>query len=174
MPIDQAKLKALKAQGPAKVGGQRVAKPAAKAEKTGAAADAAKVSQAVNRLGGKAIPGVSEVWMFVGNEQTLQFNNPKVTAAVQCNTWAITGKPVKKPVAECFTQALPHMGLDNMGALQQLLGAMGGMFIFNSLQMRKTMARKRKRTKQKRTKTKKKTPEGVIDECINTRLIDWP
>jgi nascent polypeptide-associated complex subunit beta len=131
MPIDQAKLKALKANGPSKVGGQRVATHTKSAGTGGAATGgnkaAAEIVTAINRLGGRAIPKVTEACIFLPDDKVQIFKNPKVTAAVQANTWAIQGKSVTKGLAESMTEVLQHMGMDNLNSLQAMVQAMGNM-----------------------------------------------
>jgi nascent polypeptide-associated complex subunit beta len=130
MPIDQAKLKALKANGPSKVGGQRVAthtKSAGSGAATGGNKAAAEIVTAINRLGGRAIPKVTEACIFLPDDKVQIFKNPKVTAAVQANTWAIQGKSVTKGLAESMTEVLQHMGMDNLNSLQAMVQAMGNM-----------------------------------------------
>lgn len=122
MPIDPEKLKALKANGPAKVGGQRV-KAAPKPVQTAQGKAAAEVVSAVNRLGGRQIPKVAEVWMFHADNQIQVFKQPKIIAAVAANAWCIQGKSVTKPMGpENMTEALQHMSIEGLQQLSSMLG----------------------------------------------------
>lgn len=128
MPIDQAKLKAMKAGGAAKVGGQRVnAAPKAAAAAQGGNKATSEVMTAIGRLGGKPVPKVSEAWMFHGDNTIQIFRNPKVTTTGQANAWVIQGASQRSAMGpEVMMEALQHMGMEQIGALQNMLGSMGG------------------------------------------------
>lgn len=113
MPVDQAKLAALKAQGSSKIGGQRVKT----APKAAVSADQQKVITAVNRLGGRPVPNVTEACIFLNDQNVLLLKNPKVVAAAQANTWAFTGKAQKANPASLGPSFLEHLGMNNIQSL---------------------------------------------------------
>jgi len=64
------------------------------------AVDDKKLQAQLKRLGMSPIPGIDEVNMFKTDGTVLHFSAPKMQAAIQANTFAITGTCQEKPLAE--------------------------------------------------------------------------
>lgn len=119
--FDPEKLKALQAAKGAKVGGVRVAKPAG-ATKVVINEDI-KVTGAVTKLGSRPLTNVSEANFFHADGTVTHFQKPKVIAAVQNNTYCVTGKAHKKQLAELMPGILNQIGLEGLQQLKDLMGA---------------------------------------------------
>lgn len=121
-PVDQEKLKALQAKTAAnKVGGKRVVKsrPTTKVS----AVDDKRVKTAIAKLGARDVPGIDEVNMFKKDGTVLNFTNPKLYAAIQNNTFGITGVPQKKNLADMLPGVISQIGYEGLEQLKDLYSA---------------------------------------------------
>lgn len=115
MPVDPEKLAKLQKAGPKKVGGARV-----KAKKVKSEADDVKLMESLGKLKAVKVEGVEEANFFKDNGKVLHFNRVGVQAAHQSNTFAFTGYPQEKDITQLIPGILPHLGADNLNALQRL------------------------------------------------------
>ncbi|GAA5811007.1 Nascent polypeptide-associated complex subunit beta [Mucor flavus] len=82
--------------------------------------DDRKLSAALTKLNVQPIPGVDEVNMFKDDGKVIHFNNPRVSAAANANTYAIHGRSTEKELAELIPGILNQLGPDSMAALKKL------------------------------------------------------
>ena len=87
----------------------------------------AKLSVCLKKLGATTIPGIEEVNMFKEDGEVIHFVNPRVQAAIQCNTFAISGPNETKPLQDLLPSIVSQLGMDNIAQLQSLAAAAGGM-----------------------------------------------
>jgi len=64
--------------------------------------------------------------MIKSDGTVIHFQNPTVQAAIQANTFCISGKAQNKSISEMMPGILSQLGSENMGMLQQLFSQMGG------------------------------------------------
>eukprot|EP00127_Corallochytrium_limacisporum_P006723 Clim_evm12s234 gene=Clim_evmTU12s234 len=117
------KLKAM--QAAQRVGGKGAPRRNKKVVHKSAAGDEKKLQNAIKRLPAQPIPDIATVNMFTKSGKVLMFQNPKVMAAVNANTVAVTGTPQEKELSEVLPQVIQEMGPESMGILQQILQKAG-------------------------------------------------
>ncbi|CAO3687304.1 hypothetical protein G6F70_002390 [Rhizopus microsporus] len=113
--------KLAKLQNQVRIGGKGT--PRRKVKKTSgktSSGDDRKLSAALQSLKVQPIAGVEEVNMFKDDGKVIHFNNPRVQAAPNANTFAIHGRSVEKEMAELLPSILRQLGPDSMAALKQL------------------------------------------------------
>lgn len=87
-------------------GGARMKKrPVAHKSATG---DDKKLQTAIRRMGLSTLPGVDEVAMIKDDNKALVFHHPKVQAALNANTFIITGPSEEKGVDQ-FSTTIPEL-----------------------------------------------------------------
>lgn len=96
------------------------------ANKSGSAQSDAKLNTTLKKLGANNIPGIEEVNFFKEDGKVVHFKNPKVQAAVQANTYVISGPSETKPLQELLPNIVSQLGMDNLSALQGMAGGMPG------------------------------------------------
>jgi nascent polypeptide-associated complex subunit beta len=122
MPINPEKLKALQAQNVGRAGGVRrkvpvAAKPIDVEDK--------KVNAAIAKINARPVPQIEEVNMFKADNSIIHFPHPKVSSAVEANTWIVQGYNQNKQLTELLPGILTQLGADNIGQLQSLMASMG-------------------------------------------------
>ncbi|KAI9276139.1 NAC domain-containing protein [Sporodiniella umbellata] len=113
--------KLAKLQNQVRIGGKGT--PRRKVKKTvsnSSSGDDRKLSAALTSLKVQPIAGVDEVNMFKDNGKVVHFNNPRVQAAANANTFAIHGRSAEKDMAELIPNILNQLGPDSMAALKKL------------------------------------------------------
>jgi nascent polypeptide-associated complex subunit beta len=86
----------------------------------------AKLSVALKKLGATTIPGIEEVNFFKEDGQVIHFVNPRVQAAIQCNTYVISGPNETKPLQDLLPNIVSQLGMDNIAQLQNFAAAAAG------------------------------------------------
>uniref|UniRef100_A0A1I8FKJ5 Transcription factor BTF3 n=1 Tax=Macrostomum lignano TaxID=282301 RepID=A0A1I8FKJ5_9PLAT len=87
--------------------------------------DERKVTATLKKLGVNSIPGIEEVNMFKDNNEVIHFNNPKVQASLQANTFRHHW-PTKR-LTELLPTVWNQMGPDNFANLKRLATGAGGL-----------------------------------------------
>lgn len=87
----------------------------------------AKLTATLKKVGANTIPGIEEVNFFKDDGNVIQFKNPKLQAAVGANTFAVSGPSEIKSLQEVLPSALSSLGMNDISALQNMMGAAGGM-----------------------------------------------
>merc|ERR1719201_1651922 len=83
-----------------RTGGKGTARRKKRAKHQTTAADDKQLQAQLKRLGVNTIPGIEEVNMFKEDGSVIHFNAPKVQAAVQANTFVVSGNGEQKRLEE--------------------------------------------------------------------------
>jgi len=122
--MNAEKLKQLQAQ--VRIGGKGTARRKKKVVHRTATTDDKKLQGSLKKLAVNTIPGIEEVNMIKDDGQVIHFNNPKVQASLQANTFAITGHAETKPITEMLPGILNQLGTDSLGQLKKMATSMAG------------------------------------------------
>jgi len=105
--IDQAKL--LKMQQNVRTGGKGTVRRKKKVIHKTAGTDDKKLQTSLKKLQVSNIPGIEEVNIIKEDGNVIHFNNPKVQATVQANTFAISGNAELKPISDLLPGIIHHL-----------------------------------------------------------------
>merc|ERR1712039_772866 len=83
-------------------------------------ADEKQLQAQLKRLGVNNIPGIEEVNMFREDGSVVHFSAPKVQAAVQSNTFVISGNGENKRLEELLPGIISQLGPDNLANLKRI------------------------------------------------------
>ncbi len=79
----------------------------------------------------QSLQGIDEVNLFREDDQVIHFSNPKLQAAIQANTYVVSGNASTKTIEELMPDILPQLGHEKMQQLaarmQGIQGLMGGL-----------------------------------------------
>eukprot|EP00929_Paragymnodinium_shiwhaense_P027023 TRINITY_DN1595_c0_g1_i2.p1 TRINITY_DN1595_c0_g1~~TRINITY_DN1595_c0_g1_i2.p1 ORF type:complete len:185 (+),score=60.44 TRINITY_DN1595_c0_g1_i2:80-556(+) len=114
----RAKLKAR--MGDVRTGGSGTARRTKVNKHSNKAADDKQTQAQLKRLGCNQIPGIEEVNMFKDDGSVLHFANPKVQAAVQSNTFVVSGNGENKKLEELLPGIISQLGPDSMASLKRI------------------------------------------------------
>jgi nascent polypeptide-associated complex subunit beta len=87
------------------------------ASRSAAAQSDAKLGTTLKKLGATNIPGIEEVNLFKDDGKVIHFQNPKVQASIQANTYIISGPSETKPLQELLPSIVSQLGMDNLSQL---------------------------------------------------------
>ncbi len=93
--------------------------------RSSAAQSDAKLGVALKKLGATNIPQIEEVNFFKEDGGVIHFVNPRVQAAIQSNTYVISGPNETKPLQELLPSIVSQLGMDNIAQLQNFAAAAG-------------------------------------------------
>lgn len=115
----------------AQTGGRgTVRRKAAAASRTrgGGVQEDKKLRSALNRIGVREIAQVEAVDMFKDDNEVIHFERPKVEAAIQSNTYVVSGKTEIRTAEQMLPDLLKQLGAADPAVLQQLAasGGLGG------------------------------------------------
>lgn len=82
--------------------------------------DDKKLQGHLKRLGMSSIPGIDEVNMFKADNKVLHFPNPKMQAAIQANTFSISGPCQEKNLEELLPGILSQLGPEAIMGLKDI------------------------------------------------------
>merc|ERR1712035_117835 len=116
--MNQEKLAKLQAQ--VRIGGKGSARRKKKVVHRTATADDKKLQFSLKKLGVNNISGIEEVNMFTNQGTVIHFNNPKVQASLQSNTFAITGHAETKQLTEMLPGILNQLGAEGLTNLRKM------------------------------------------------------
>jgi len=85
-----------------------------------ATTDDKKLQNSLKKLAVNPIPGIEEVNMIKDDGTVIHFNNPKVQASLQANTFAISGHADTKKITELVPGILSQLRADNIQSLAKL------------------------------------------------------
>jgi len=105
--IDQEKL--LKMQQNVRTGGKGTVRRKKKVIHKSAGTDDKKLQTSLKKLQVSNIPGIEEVNIIKEDGNVIHFNNPKVQATVQANTFAISGNAETKPISDLLPGIIHHL-----------------------------------------------------------------
>merc|ERR1712241_891335 len=122
--MNQEKLKQLQAQ--VRIGGKGTARRKKKVVHRTATTDDKKLQSSLKKLSVNNIPGIEEVNMIKDDGTVIHFNNPKVQASLQSNTFAVTGHAENKQITEMLPGILNQLGAESLTRLKRLASNVGG------------------------------------------------
>lgn len=105
--IDQEKLQ--KMEQSVRIGGKGTARRKRKVIHKSVGTDDKKLQTSLKKLQVSNIPGIEEVNIIREDGTVIHFNNPKVQATIQANTFAISGNAETKPISELLPGILHHL-----------------------------------------------------------------
>lgn len=111
--------KLMKMAGSVRTGGKGSVRRKKKAVHKTTSTDDKRLQSTLKRLGVTNIPAIEEVNIFK-DDHVIQFNNPKVQASVNANTWVVSGTPQIKKLQDILPGIINQLGPDNMGNLKKL------------------------------------------------------
>eukprot|EP01065_Artemidia_motanka_P035379 TRINITY_DN432_c0_g1_i1.p2 TRINITY_DN432_c0_g1~~TRINITY_DN432_c0_g1_i1.p2 ORF type:complete len:129 (+),score=47.18 TRINITY_DN432_c0_g1_i1:91-477(+) len=88
--------------------------------KSATSAEDTKLQHNLKRLGVSPIGDIEEVNLIMDNGTVIHFDAPKVQAAVQSNTFVVSGNSETKSFEAMLPSILQHLGSENAGALEAL------------------------------------------------------
>lgn len=86
----------------------------------------AKLGVALKKLGATNIPGIEEVNFFKEDGNVIHFQNPRVQASIQANTYIISGNNEEKPLQELLPSIVSQLGVGDFAQLQNLASQASG------------------------------------------------
>jgi len=110
MVIDEEKKRKMEEKAKTvRIGGKGTSRRKKKIVHKSSAADDKKLQGVLKSLACNNIQGIEEVNIILENNQVIHFTNPKVQATVQANTFAISGTPEMKNIADLFPGILNNL-----------------------------------------------------------------
>lgn len=95
-----------------------------------ATTDDKKLQSTLKRLGVNNIPGVEEVNMIKSDDTVIHFKNPKVQAAINANTFSISGLSETKQITEMLPGILHQLGPESINSLKRVVSQAGASLLF--------------------------------------------
>jgi len=112
--MNAEKLKQLTEQ--VRIGGKGMARRKKKVVHKSNVADDKKIQTALKKVGVNGISGIEEVNMIKDDGEVIHFNNPKVQACLQSNTFAITGHAETKQITDLLPSLLSQLRAENLSS----------------------------------------------------------
>merc|ERR1711931_466565 len=122
-PQNQGKMnqdKLLKMQQQVRIGGKGSVRRKKKVVHRSSATDDKKLQSSLKKLTVNNISGIEEVNMIKDDGTVIHFNNPKVQASLNANTFAISGHAENKQITEMLPGILNHLGTEGFNQLKRL------------------------------------------------------
>jgi nascent polypeptide-associated complex subunit beta len=117
--MNAEKLKSLQEQ--VRIGGKGTARRKKKVVHKSNVTDDKKIQTALKKIGVNGISGIEEVNLIKDDGEVIHFNNPKVQACLQSNTFAITGHAETKQITDLLPSLLSQLRAENLtSALKKL------------------------------------------------------
>jgi len=125
--MNPEKLKQLQAnQANVRIGGKGTVRRKKKVVHRTATTDDKKLQSSLKKLSVNNIPGIEEVNMIKDDGSVIHFNNPKVQASLQSNTFAVTGHAENKQITEMLPGILNQLGAESLTHLKRLASNVTG------------------------------------------------
>jgi len=123
--MNAEKLKQLQEQ--VRIGGKGTARRKKKVVHKSNVTDDKKIQAALKKIGVSSISGIEEVNLIKDDGEVIHFNNPKVQACLQSNTFAIMGHAETKQITDLLPSLLSQLRAENLtSALRKLESSSGG------------------------------------------------
>merc|ERR1712168_1191412 len=122
-PQNQGKMnqdKLLKMQQQVRIGGKGSVRRKKKVVHRSSATDDKKLQSSLKKLTVNNISGIEEVNMIKDDGTVIHFNNPKVQASLNANTFAVSGHAENKQITEMLPGILSHLGAEGFNQLKRL------------------------------------------------------
>jgi len=121
--MNAEKLKLLQEQ--VRIGGKGTARRKKKVVHKSNVTDDKKIQSALKKIGVNGISGIEEVNMIKDDGEVIHFNNPKVQACLQSNTFAITGHAETKQITDLLPSLLSQLRAENLTSAIKKLASTG-------------------------------------------------
>merc|ERR1711915_1092568 len=112
--------KLAKLQQQVRIGGKGSARRKKKVVHRSSATDDKKLQNSLKKLTVNNISGIEEVNMIKEDGSVIHFNNPKVQASLNANTFAVSGHAESKQITEMLPSILSHLGAEGFNQLKRL------------------------------------------------------
>merc|ERR1711915_47189 len=112
--------KLAKLQQQVRIGGKGSARRKKKVVHRSSATDDKKLQNSLKKLTVNNISGIEEVNMIKDDGTVIHFNNPKVQASLNANTFAISGHAENKLITDMLPGILNHLGTEGFNQLKRL------------------------------------------------------
>jgi len=122
--MNAEKLKLLQEQ--VRIGGKGTARRKKKVVHKSNVTDDKKIQTALKKIGVSSISGIEEVNLIKDDGEVIHFNNPKVQACLQSNTFAITGHAETKQITDLLPSLLSQLRAENLTSALRKLASSGG------------------------------------------------
>merc|ERR1712168_1622516 len=116
--MNQEKLAKMQAQ--VRIGGKGSVRRKKKVIHRSSATDDKKLQASLKKLTVNNISGIEEVNMIKDDGSVIHFNNPKVQASLNANTFAVSGHAENKQITEMLPGILNHLGAEGFNQLKRL------------------------------------------------------
>merc|ERR1719384_1928998 len=113
-------------QAQVRIGGKGTVRRKKKVVHRTATTDDKKLQSSLKKLSVNNIPGIEEVNMIKDDGTVIHFNNPKVQASLQSNTFAVTGHAENKQITEMLPGILNQLGAESLTHLKRLASNVTG------------------------------------------------
>jgi nascent polypeptide-associated complex subunit beta len=121
--MNAEKLKLLQEQ--VRIGGKGSARRKKKVTHKSNVTDDKKIQTALKKIGVSSISGIEEVNLIKDDGEVIHFNNPKVQACLQSNTFAITGHAETKQITDLLPSLLSQLRAENLTSALRKLASSG-------------------------------------------------
>merc|ERR1712212_632470 len=112
--------KLAKLQAQVRIGGKGSQRRKKKVVHRSSATDDKKLQNSLKKLTVNNISGIEEVNMIKDDGTVIHFNNPKVQASLNANTFAVSGHAENKQITEMLPGILNHLGAEGFNQLKRL------------------------------------------------------
>jgi len=109
-----------------RIGGKGTARRKKKVVHKSNVTDDKKIQTTLKKIGVNTISGIEEVNLIKDDGEVIHFNNPKVQACLQSNTFAITGHAETKQITDLLPSLLSQLRAENLTSMLSKMSAMGG------------------------------------------------
>merc|ERR1712168_506209 len=116
--MNQDKLARMQQQ--VRIGGKGSVRRKKKVAHRSSATDDKKLQSSLKKLTVNNISGIEEVNMIKDDGTVIHFNNPKVQASLNANTFAVSGHAENKQITEMLPGILSHLGAEGFNQLKRL------------------------------------------------------
>jgi len=121
--MNAEKLKQLQEQ--VRIGGKGSARRKKKVVHKSTVTDDKKIQTTLKKIGVSPISGIAEVNLIKDDGEVLHFNNPKVQASLQSNTFAITGHAETKQITDLLPSLLSQLRAENLNSALKKIATSG-------------------------------------------------
>merc|ERR1712106_210640 len=112
--------KLAKLQAQVRIGGKGSQRRKKKVVHRSSATDDKKLQNSLKKLTVNNISGIEEVNMIKDDGTVIHFNNPKVQASLNANTFAVSGHAENKQITEMLPGIRSHLGAEGFNQLKRL------------------------------------------------------
>eukprot|EP00055_Hartaetosiga_balthica_P009879 m.40542 g.40542 ORF g.40542 m.40542 type:complete len:155 (+) comp6934_c0_seq1:72-536(+) len=108
-----------------RIGGKGTPRRKKKVVRTTGGSDDSKLFSVLKKNGANTIPGVEEVNLIRDDGTVVHFDKPKVQAAVNANTFCISGSCKESSISDLLPGILPQLGPESLQHLKNAAQSLG-------------------------------------------------